>query len=134
MHIYFLTIRIVNIFISSRYYYFTFSRHLRCTASFRVFLRLLGGSASVFSTHKARVYVIFDKPHHRPNAAVLATSSVGSEVSIVGGLVGVCFPLPCRRGGCPRVALYAPSTYSGPLNLPRLTHVTSPVHVSLARR
>lgn len=54
-----------------------FTLHSRSRGTFDVLLpycvslRLLGGSASVFSTHKARAIVIFDKPPPPPSADML---------------------------------------------------------------
>lgn len=57
----------------------------------------------MFSTHKARAYVIFDKPRRRPHTAAPAVSRVGAEASGMGGPVRV-FPVPggCGGAGMPR--------------------------------
>lgn len=87
----------------------------------------------MFSTHKARAYVIFDKPRRRPHTAAPAASRVGAEASGMGGPVrGSLYPVGCGGAGVPHPT--PRWTREDPRDLPGLMGVTSPVHVSSVRR
>lgn len=89
----------------------------------------------MFSTHKARAFVIFDMPRPRPHTAAPVVSRVGVKASGMGGPVGV-FPVP-GGGGCGGTGVPRPTprwTRGDPRDLSGLMGVTSSVHVSSVRR
>ena len=104
MHIYFLTIWIVFLFFRLFTLYSRSGGTFDVLLPYCVSLRLLGGSASVFTTHKARAFVIFDKlpPPSSAHMLLLCWAKSWSGGGVGKPTTGVNSPTPrwTRRSLC----------------------------------